>query len=347
MTGGIVVVGCGSIGQRHLGNLRRLHAGPLLAVDPMAERRTRAKEEHGAEAFERPEEALAKRPVAALICTPPHLHLAGARQAIEAGAHVFIEKPLSHTLEGVAELLEQARQRERLVCVGYNLRFHAGLRRLKELLDAGAIGRPLALQAEFGQYLPDWRPARDYRQGYNAHAAMGGSIILDASHELDYVRWLAGEVDRVFCVAGHVSRLEMDTEDLAAITLQMAQGVIAEVHLDCVQRGYSRRCKVIGEEGTLAWDLNAGVRWLAGQDKGWREFPMVPDPNDMYVEEMRHVLQCLRGECAPCVDGATGRRVLEIAVAACRSAATGQPVSVEPRAEMAVNVSEGTADHGL
>jgi predicted dehydrogenase len=324
----VLVVGCGSIGQRHIRNLRALGGVHLAAFDAVSSRLQQVAQEQEIAACESVEAGLAQRPEAVLVCTPPHLHAAIAREALEAGAHVFVEKPIAHVLDGVDSLLAEARRRDRIVYVGYNLRFHAGLRALKELVDGGAIGRPLVIRAEVGQYLPDWRPTQDYRTGYNTSAAMGGGIILDASHELDYVRWLGGEVERVYCVAGHLSSLEMDTEDTAAIILRLAGGRIAEVHLDCIQRGYARSCKVIGDEGTLVWDFREGVRLLSGECGTWREFAVSPEPNEMYLEEMRHFLSCVQGECEPLVDGAVGRRVLAIALAAKESAALGREVAV-------------------
>jgi predicted dehydrogenase len=323
----VLVIGCGSIGQRHIRNLRALGVREIGAFDPLAERLEHAARDYGATQHASIGEGLARQPEAVLVCTPPHLHTAVAQQAVDAGAHVLVEKPLAHTLDGLDDLLDAARERNRIVYIGYNLRFHAGLLNLRDLLSAGAIGKLYLIKAEFGQYLPDWRPGRDYRSGYNASMAMGGGIILDASHELDYVRWLGGEVESVFCAAGRLSGLEMDVEDTAAITLYLRNNVLAEIHLDCIQRGYTRNCKLIGEAGTLFWDFKTGVRLLTA-GKEWHEFPLAPDPNQMYVDELRHFGACVRGEEKPQVDGATGKRILEIALAARRSAAAGTRVAI-------------------
>jgi predicted dehydrogenase len=327
MTERFFVIGCGSIGQRHIRNLRALGATTIAAYDPDAARLERVVREQTVLPCASVEAGLAARPEVALICIPPHLHTSVAQQALEAGAHVFLEKPIANDLDGLPELLRVAHERARLIYVAYNLRFHAGLRQLKELLDSGAIGKLLAIRAEVGQYLPDWRPTQDYRQGYNVSAAMGGGIILDASHELDYVRWLGGEVESVYCAAGHLSDLEMDVEDTAAITLRMTNGVLAEVHLDCVQRGYARNCKLIGSDGTLIWEFKEGVRQLL-PDKTWRVYPLTPDSNEMYVAELRHFLACVCGEETPLITGDEGRRVLEIALAAKQSARTRCEVAV-------------------
>jgi predicted dehydrogenase len=157
---------------------------------------------------------------------------------------------------------------------------------------------------------------------------MGGGIILDASHEIDYVRWLLGEVKSVYCAADHLSSLEVDVEDTASLILRLRDGAIAEVHLDCVQRGYARSCKVIGDAGTVVWDYGIGLSLLAGSNPEWQAFPVTTEPNQMYLDEMRHFLECVRGEAEPLVDGATGRRVLEIALAAKRSVQEGRSVRV-------------------
>lgn len=316
----LLVLGCGSIGERHIRNLRTLGVTDLLAFDPLPERAGQMEREFGVQLCPGVQEALSRRPDCVLVCTPPRLHTTLARMAVDAGAHVFVEKPLASALDGVDSLLDAAQEADRVLCVGYNLRFHAGLRKVKELLESGSVGRPLVVRAEVGQYLPDCRPNQDYRRSYTAIAKLGGGIILDASHEIDYVRWFAGEVQSVYCAAGRLSDLEMETEDTAALALRMSDGALAEIHMDCVQRGYARNCKVIGTEGTLIWDFGEGVRHLM-KDGTWHGYPLVPDVNEMYVEEMRRFLACVRGEAVPMVDGATGRRVLEIALAAKESAA--------------------------
>lgn len=323
----LLVVGCGSIGQRHIRNLHSLGI-PLAAFDPDQNRLRKVIDEHEVEGFPSLQAALAANPVAVIVCTPPHLHTEIAQQALAADAHLFVEKPLSNTLDGLDSLLAEGERRQRTICIGYNLRFHPGLRRLRELLLDGTIGAPLVIRAEMGQYLPDWRPNDDYRRGYIATEATGGGIILDASHELDYVRWLGGEVKSAYCVSGHISDLEIATEDTAAITMRLTSGGIAEVHLDCIQHGYSRNCKIIGQDGTLYWDYNKGLGMLRKNARNWEEIPLAPDGAEMYLDEMRHFIACVRGECQPLVDGAVGRRVLQIALAAKQSARLGQEVTL-------------------
>ncbi len=163
--------------------------------------------------------------------------------------------------------------------VGYNLRFHPGLRKLKELVEAETLGRLLWAYVEAGQYLPDWRPWQDYRQSYTARRDLGGGILLDGSHELDSITWLMGKPTEVMCMAGKVSALEVDVEDCADVLLRFPCGAQADIHLDFVQHGYSRSCKLVGELGTALWDFTSReVKIYLAKTKSWQSFPHVSNP---------------------------------------------------------------------
>ncbi len=108
-----------------------------------------------------------------------------------------------------------------------------------------------------GSYLPDWRPWQDYRDSYTASRELGGGIILDGSHELDYVSWLFGAPADLTCMAGKVSKLQVDVEDCATVLLRFSNGLQLDVHVDFVERFYSRGCVLAGENGKLQWDFNS------------------------------------------------------------------------------------------
>jgi predicted dehydrogenase len=287
-----LVIGAGSIGRRHAANLLSLGVGQVIFADPDGERLREAvahlQERFGAtpEGCSDLIEGLSAQPHMALVCSPPALHAAQAIAALQAGADVFIEKPVTTSLEELEALQKVAIETRRQVAVGYNLRFHPGLISLKQELEAGAIGRPLYAQIEMGYYLPSWRPWQDYRTSYTARRDLGGGIILDASHEIDYAIWLFGPPREVVCAADRLSDLEIDVEDTGLMLVRFESGVIASISLDMVQRTYSRGCKVIGSEGNLIWRYpEAGAR--AGEaDPPCEE----ADPNLMYMNEMRAFL---------------------------------------------------------
>ena len=318
-----LVSGCGSIGKRHIRNLKALKAGQIIAHDVKIEQCREMEREYGIKTYSELEAALAQKPDVALICTPTSLHVPNALSAARSGCHLFIEKPLSHSMDGVNELIEIVTQQKLTTLVGCNIRFHPGIALIKELLDKKSIGRVICARVQAGQYLPDWHPWEDYRQGYSARKQLGGGVILDSIHEIDYLTWFLGEVSRAFCFSGKLSSLDIDTEDTAEILLNFKSGAIAEVHLDYVQRSYARSCQIIGEEGTILWDMNEGqVRLYSAGSKVWQVFSQKPDYeiNQMYIEEMRHFMLCLEGKAKPTQDIRSAGRVLEITLAAKESA---------------------------
>ena len=319
-----LVIGTGSIGQRHCRNLVALgHA--VLAWDADPGRIMEAGAVPGVTRAWSLEEGLAARPDGALICTPPASHVALACQAVAAGAHLFVEKPIAHVSDEVPTLIHEAERRGRLLAVGFNLRFLPSLRRVKALLDDKRVGKVLAVRAEFGSYLPDWRPGRDYRENYGVRAAQGGGILLDAIHELDYLGWLFGEVAEVLCAAGHVSDLAGDTEDLAEVTLRFESGALGQAHLDYLQRAYRRNLQVIGDTGVITWDYPTHTVTVLAPDARPEALSTADGAaNDMYVEELRHFIRCIEGRESPLVDGREALRSLRLVEAAKTSARDGR-----------------------
>jgi predicted dehydrogenase len=278
-------------------------------------------------------EALAVAADVVLVCSPTAAHVGQARAALQRGRHVLIEKPLSHTLGGVDALVAEATAGARTVLVGCNLHFLPSLQLVKRLLAAGRIGTPLSARAQCGYYLPHWRPHSDYRRGYAAREATGGGIILDSIHEFDYLRWLLGEPREVFCYAGKISTLQIDTEDSADILLRFDYGVVASVHLDYLQRTYRRSCELIGEDGVIVWDyITQLVRVYGKEDRRAEDYEesINAERNLMYVEELRHLVECVEQRARPELDAAGGRAVLAVALAAKQSAAEGRVVRLGP-----------------
>ena len=328
-----LLVGLGSIGRRHLANLRTLDPTGLITVCHQYTRPHEAGE--GPKAADRVvyslEDGLNPLPDMALITGPSPLHISTAEALAQKGVHLFIEKPLSHRLDGVKKFLDLCRERRVVVQVGYNFRFYEPFVALRRALNEGKIGRVLNITAEVGQYLPDWRPGTDYRRNVTARSDLGGGVLLELSHEIDYVRWLVGEVAAVSAQVARVSDLEIDVEDTAEVTLKFENGALGHIHLDFIQRGYARSCRIIGSEGTIRWDSQDNrVRLFSAASKTWSDiFPSSPlDRNVMYVEELKHFLKCVAEDRAPAVGGEEGLRVMEIVMAARKSSEAGQVVSL-------------------
>ncbi len=329
----LVIIGAGSIGQRHLRNLAALGHDVVAAFDPDAARLREVQPlaPSGCRLTTDETEAFGQDADAAVICSPNHRHLDQARAAVARRWHVFVEKPLSHTLDGIGALVDEAARSGRVVLVGCNLRFLPSLQLVRRLVEDGRIGRLLSARAHCGYYLPSWRPATDYRAGYGAKQATGGGIILDSIHEFDYLMWLLGRPREVFAYAGKVSSLEIDTEDTADILMRFDYGTVANVHLDYLQRTYRRSCDLIGEDGVIAWDyIGQSVTVYGKEDRRIEVFQesINTERNQMFLDEMRHFVRCVEHRETPVLAAAAAGAVLEVALAAKASAAEGRPVTL-------------------
>lgn len=324
-----LIAGVGSIGQRHLKNLRLL-GHEVLAYDADAARSAEVAAAVGVEVVDSLELGIGRKVDGLIVCTPPASHLSVARSALAAGIHVFVEKPLAPSLDGVAELLAEVAERRVHLLVGANLRFFRSLQRLRDFIHSGRIGRILSVRAQCGFYLPFWNVVTDYRLTYRTRAATGGGILLDAIHEFDYLRWIFGEVDEVFCTTASVGGFEIDVEDLAEVTLRFASGPVAQLHLDYLQRSYRRDCEVIGERGVIVWDyIRRDMAVFAEEPDRWEVYrdPIDANHNEMYVEEMRHFVRCLDGQEPPLIDGYEALSALRLIAAARTSSGRRQWVT--------------------
>lgn len=324
-----LVVGCGSIGERHIRNLIALRAGEIIACDTNLERLSAIKKSYHIKGYTDFKTALKNDIDAVLVCTPTSLHIPVALVAVKKGCHAFIEKPISHNLDKIDELIKLAKEKNLIVYVGFNMRFNANIVKIKKLLEEKRIGKIISAKVHFGSYLPDRHPWEDYRQGYGAKAALGGGVILDAIHAIDFTQWCLGNIKELFCYAGKISELEIDVEDVADIFLKLETGTVVTIHLDFIQRPPRYYHELIGEKGTIIADLiESIVKVYDIKSKQWQTFPGPKDPNEAYVLELKHLINCIKGLAEPPVNGMLGKRLLEIALASKESAQSGRIVKL-------------------
>lgn len=328
----ILVVGLGSIARRHIANIIQLRPSTAIMVlrhrEAVLPDAVAGQVEGGTTSVE---DALAWRPDAVLITGPSSMHVASAIPFASCGAHILIEKPLSSGMDDVPLLLAACRQGGGVLMVAYNFRYSSSMRRFHQAAADGLAGSILHVRAEAGQYLPDWRPSTPYRESVSARRALGGGVLLELSHEIDYVRWLGGEVTSVSALVGKQSDLDLDVEDTADLLLTFAGGATGHVHVDMIQRKPARACKVVGSEGTLRWDGITGEVLFdrpGGAGTEVLHSAGAEDRNEMYVEEMKHFFACCEGRAEPQASGRDGAKVLEIIEAARRSAQTGTRVTL-------------------
>ncbi|MBF8281069.1 MAG: GFO IDH MocA protein [Candidatus Magasanikbacteria bacterium] len=324
----ILVIGGGSIGQRHLRNLRTLGAANLAVVEVKVSKHP---ELAGLadRIYSSLEETLSENFDVAFICTPTAAHLEQALVCARRDRHLFIEKPVSHNLEGLSALVEEVQSRHLVTMVGSNWKFYPSFIKIKELIDNGAIGKILSARCLFGQYLPDRHPWEDYRQGYAANNALGGGILLD-SHEFGYLLWFLGPVQRLFCLAKKVSNLEIDTEDIAAVIMETRSGALAEIHVDYIERVSKYTFEFYGSNGSILWDLASKTVNVFRPNAEVERFPLDHsyDLNQMFIDELRHFFAALDAGQETLTPLQTGLKALELIMTAKESSRNGSIMPV-------------------
>jgi predicted dehydrogenase len=306
-------IGLGSTGQRHLHNLKHLRPADLRliayrarnapglltdrgefdpAVDPAVH--------HGVEVCRSLGEALAMRPEVTFVTNPTAMHVPAAIAAVRAGSHVFVEKPLSDSTEGVDELLDAARAAGVVVAVGYQWRFHPALTCVKAWIDAGLAGRVVSAHLTNGEYMPGWHPYEDYRGTYGARRVLGGGAIATQSHELDCAIWLFGAPRSVFAAGGHLSDLEIDVEDVARLTLDFggSRPLPVTIALDYLTRPSTKQISIVGTAATIRADLlacTASLTPVVGSDARSESWPAF-QRNDMFLACLRAFLAAVAGD---------------------------------------------------
>ncbi len=262
-----LIIGLGSIGSRHLKNLINLGYKKLTVV---TQKKDITAEYPFLKNFYTIKEALTSESFdAAILCTPTACHITAIEELLDAKIKkIYIEKPVSHNLDGIEQILKAASFYSNKIIVGYDLHFDPGIAKVRQLIQSKEIGNVISVNASVGQYLPKWRPNEDYRYGMSAKKEMGGGVMLDLIHEFDYLYWLFGKTKQIGCFFSHSGALEIETEDVAEVIMKFETGVLASIHLDYLQPALMRSCCITGSKGTITWNLaKSKVNWITTQSK--------------------------------------------------------------------------------
>lgn len=293
-----LVIGHGSIGARHARILRELGC-PVAVVSRHA----------AGEGFyqEIPRAIESHRPEYVVVATPTTEHAVTLEGLARHGfdGWVLVEKPLFDSLRAPLQVGFKG------VFVGYNLRFHPVLRALRERI---ADARVVSAQVYVGQYLPHWRPGTDYRQSYSASRQAGGGVLRDLSHELDYVHWLFGRWQRLTASGGHLSALEISSDDVFSILMNCDRCAVLSLSLNYLDTVHQRHLTVNLDGHTFVADL---IKGTLQHDSDVMTFSVERD--DTYISQHQAVLAGRHHELCSLTDGLETLHTIESAE---RSAAT-------------------------
>ncbi|MEN6315665.1 MAG: Gfo/Idh/MocA family oxidoreductase [Clostridiaceae bacterium] len=289
----ILIVGCGSIGKRHAGVLSSLGVTGMLAYDPVeSQLQALVNETPGVQPCGSLEEGLRQNPDAVFVLNPTKLHVPTAIQAINANCHVFMEKPLSDSLDRVDELSGLAAEKNKKVMVGFCFRYHDGLLRAKNIIKSGKIGRIVSVRALMGEHFPEVRP--DYKNTYYVKYSGAFELI----HDLDLAIWFADQnVKKAYGVYGAFSDIGFEAPDTVELLLEFENRCAATVHLDFFQKPRRRTIELIGTNGVItvefaSWDEYT-ISIYDTVKRVWEKFTEKTARNDMFRDEDREFLQAV------------------------------------------------------
>lgn len=316
----VAIVGLGSIGRRHLRLLREKR--PEIHITVVRSGRGGGCPEEGlaSSVVGSVEEAAEKGLDAAILASPAPLHASQARTLVKNNVPVLIEKPLSDSLsESVYLLSKEAEKSSALALIGYVFRYSRAATCFLEELNRGRAGKPLFARIDCGSYLPDWRPDQDYRLSSSANSELGGGVLLELSHEIDYGNWFFGPFQSVQSVLRNSGTLDIEVEDTADILLRTKDDLPVSIHLDFCRRKPGRSCTLYGSEGTLNWDaLKNRVEFTPanGEYEFWQ---FQGERDDMFRAQLDHFFACIEQGKNPRVGIEDGIGALELVEAARQS----------------------------
>lgn len=343
----VLFCGLGSIGQRHMRNMIGITKGDItlsayralgrqftLRDNLTIEEGVSLEEKYNIHTFTSLEDALSEQPDIVFVTNPSSKHLEVIKTVLKhTTTDIFVEKPLSHTLEGLSELADKARKKQTTVFVGFQNRFHPCVKKAKELLDAKAIGDVIAANLEVAEYMPGFHKYEDYRESYTSLNELGGGVVLTQIHAIDLAYHFFGMPQSVYALGGKLSHLDIDVEDTASILLKYTRDGMhfpAHIHMDFIQTPPTKGCKIIGSHGRIEFSL-MDMSIICYDETGavkQKETYDTFNRNDTFIEELELFLAIRNGEAKPVLTMEEGMMSLEVALAAKRSMAEGELVPI-------------------
>ena len=323
-------MGYGSIGKRHTDNL--LNIGKLEIIVYSKNKESFKLVKKGVKICTSFKDALKEKPDISIICNETSFHVDTAIKLAKINSHLFIEKPLSHSLVNLTKLLKIVKRKKLITMVGCNMRFHDGIKSIKKLLDKNELGQIFSVTAENGSYMPDWHPGEDYHISYASNKKMGGGVVLTQIHEIDYLFWFFGKVSNVLSISDKLSDLQLDVEDFSSSILKFKNNIVAEIHLDYYQKPSVRKCKIIGRKGKIIWNYENNHLQIFKNSTKKLSTKLIDkkfDRNKMYVEELKYFLNCIKNKKTCMNSIVEAYEVQKIAFAMKNSSNKGKKISLK------------------
>lgn len=305
------IIGYGSIGRRHAGNLLQLGINDITLL-----RTVGSGNSHGLKETTDSAGFMATPFDFVIVSNPSTMHFSAIMPLLAANTNMLVEKPPVFT-GSEADALEAALPAYKgSAMVAFNMRFHPCTALIKDIIDSGMLGTVWSARLFVGQYLPDWRPGTDYRTGVSALKKLGGGVVLELIHETDLAIHLFGApAEPPKSVAARISDLQIETEDIAEILYRSDRNIIVSIHQDYLSRAYRRTISISGSEGALRCDLKEAAITVTGRDGTVILAKTIPfERNDMYLSMMKYYTGCLTSHTAPVPSLTEGLQAVRLAL---------------------------------
>jgi len=342
----VLITGLGSIGQRHVRNIRKVYGksvniiafrsrntSPVINADMTVKDGKSIEKEYNILSYDSLDDALAERPNAIFITNPNSLHIPIAIKAANAGCHLYIEKELSNTWRGVDKLSKIVSTNNLVTFVAYQRRYHPGYKDMREILRSGELGNILSIHFNSGENIRDWHPYENYKKMHATMEELGGGSLLHQTHELNLLLWYFGLPKKIFALGGSLSKLKLDVEDSVDIILEFEKNnsrIPAHVHIDYLQRPARRVCEVIGDKSYLHFDFFTNELIMQSNTSGkinkfsYDNFCR----DDMFLSAMEEFFYCVENERSTSQSLEEGINSMKISMAAKESLEKGNVIYI-------------------
>lgn len=297
----IGVIGTGSVGRRHAQNLLALGVKNVVLCSENRGGGDYLGELQALPLVTRYDAILDGDYDAVVIGNSTDRHIDYAIRAVQRNVNVFLEKPAGISAAEVAGLVEVNQRQKKVLAVGCQHRFNPLLVKAREIYRSGALGQIVSVGCTMGEYLPNYHPNEDYRAGYAAKEKLGGGVMRTQIHDINYLRWICGELGLLCAYGGKTSELEIDVEDNVTALLGTAEGITVSLHMDYLQKKPYRILEVLGIDGGFRWSYHdnvlkhwdgAGVVTTYGQEAALNR-------NQLFLDCMTDFLRCIQNSDKP------------------------------------------------
>lgn len=319
----VLIIGVGSIGERHLRCFLKTGRAVLGFVETRTEQAAELRGRYPQVlSFSSLGAALEQTWDVAVIATPAPLHIPQALDLIRRQIHLLIEKPLGTSLEQVDEL-QSARLQSSSVCgVAYVYRAHPVLAEMRAAIQTGEFGRPVQLIANCGQNFPTYRPS--YDRIYYADRKLGGGAVQDAlTHIVNLGEWFVGPIEKVVSDLGHLVLPRVTVEDTVHV-LARHGAVLANYSLNQHQAPNEITFTIVCEHGTLRYEHHLN-RWrvMTAPESPWQDFAFPPmERDEWFLRQANSFLDAVEGKSQPLCSVEDALNTLKVNLAILRSAET-------------------------